>query len=407
VTKTAQCLDEDAPIPAAVAATTFEQLGVAPPLVELLASQGITIPFPVQALTIGDGLAGRDVCGKAKTGSGKTLAFGLPLLMRVSKGAARRPRALVLVPTRELALQVGDVLSPLAAAVDRHVAVVYGGADIERQVKRLRQGADVVIATPGRLIDLGERGEASLEDIEIVVLDEADRMADMGFLPQVDWLLRRIKAKHQTMLFSATLDGDVDRLVRRHLHDPVRHEVASARPTVESMEHRFLQVHKMDKVKVAAAVCRGAAKALVFVRTKRGADRLVEQLRREGVRVAAIHGDLRQQVREKALGDFSSGRLHVLVATDVAARGLDIDDVDVVVHYDPPEDHKAYLHRSGRTARAGAGGVVATLVLWDQILEVERIQKRLGLVLPIVEVFSNDPRLVDLAGWSPADEGAA
>jgi len=408
VTKTTiRTSEDDAPIPAAVAATTFEQLGVAPPLVETLSSQGITVPFPVQALTIGDGLAGRDVCGKAKTGSGKTLAFGLPLLMRVSKAAERRPRALVLVPTRELALQVGEVMAPLAAAVDRRVVVVYGGADIERQVKKLHKGADVVIATPGRLIDLGGRGEVFMDDIEIVVLDEADRMADMGFLPQVDWLLRRIKGAHQTMLFSATLDGDVDRLVKRHLTDPVRHEVASANVTVESMEHRFLQVHQMDKVKVAASICRNAAKALVFVRTKRGADRLVEQFRREGVRAAAIHGDLRQSSREKALEDFTTGRLHVLVATDVAARGLDIDDVDVVVHYDPPEDHKAYLHRSGRTARAGGSGVVATLVLWDQILEVERIQKRLSLLLPIVEVFSNDPRLADLAAWSAADEGAA
>jgi superfamily II DNA/RNA helicase len=347
------------------------------------------------------------VCGKAKTGSGKTLAFGLPLLMGVGKGGEGRPRGLVLVPTRELALQVGEVLGPLAEAVDRKVVVVYGGADIDRQVKKLRKGADVVVATPGRLIDLGERGEASMEDLEIVVLDEADRMADMGFLPQVDWLLRRIARPHQTMLFSATLDGDVDRLVRRHLRDPVRHEVVSATTTVDSMEHRFLHVHQMDKVKVAAAICRGAAKALVFVRTKRGADRLVEQLRREGVRAEAIHGDLRQSSREKALDQFSAGKLHVLVATDVAARGLDIDDVEVVVHYDPPEDHKAYLHRSGRTARAGGSGVVATLVLWDQLLEVERIQKRLSLVQPIVEVFSNDPRLADLAGWPPVDEGAA
>ncbi|HUO49139.1 MAG TPA: DEAD/DEAH box helicase [Acidimicrobiales bacterium] len=400
--ETAGGVDLDVPAPT----TTFEALGVAPELIGLLDAQGIRTPFPVQAITIPDGIAGRDVCGKAKTGSGKTLAFGLPLLMRVAKAEACRPRALVLVPTRELAVQVADVLEPLGAAVDRDVVVVYGGADIERQIKKIRKGVDVVIATPGRLIDLTDRGEISVADIEVAVLDEADRMADMGFLPQVDWVLRRIEAEHQTMLFSATLDGDVDRLVRRHLKDPVRHEVASARPTVESMEHRFLQVHQMDKVKVAASICAHASKAIVFVRTKRGADRLVEQLDREGVRAAAIHGDLRQANREKALEQFASGKLHVLVATDVAARGLDIEDVDTVVHYDPPEDHKAYLHRSGRTARAGGSGVVATLVLWNQILEVERIQKRLGLVTPIVEVFSNDPRLKDLAGWQP-DEGAA
>ena len=397
----------DSAVPAAVAATTFEALGVAKPLVDELAGQGITVPFPVQALTIADGIAGRDVCGKAKTGSGKTLAFGLPLLMRVGRAAQHKPRGLVLVPTRELAVQVGEVMAPLAAAVDRRVVVVYGGADIERQIKKLRRGAEVVVATPGRLIDLGERGEVSLEDIEVVVLDEADRMADMGFLPQVDWLLRRVAGPHQTMLFSATLDGDVDRLVRRHLSDPVRHEVISTHQTVDSMEHRFLQVHQMDKVKVTSAICRGANKVLVFVRTKRGADRLVEQLGKERVRAAAIHGDLRQSSREKALEDFTAGKMHVLVATDVAARGLDIDDVDVVVHYDPPEDHKAYLHRSGRTARAGSSGVVATLVLWDQILDVERIQKRLGLTFPIVEVFSNDLRLPDLASWAPIGEGTA
>jgi len=398
--------EEDSSEPEPVLATTFEELGVAPELVAVLASQGIKAPFPVQAITIPDAIAGRDVCGKAKTGSGKTLAFGLPLLMRLGTPAPRRPRGLVLVPTRELAIQVAEVLKPLADAVGRRAVVLYGGADIERQIKKLHKGVDVVIATPGRLIDLSDRGEVSVADVEVAVLDEADRMADMGFLPQVDWVLRRIEKPHQTMLFSATLDGDVDRLVRRHLTDPVRHEVASARPTVDSMEHRFLRVHQMDKVKVAAAICRGASKVLIFVRTKRGADRLVEQLQREKVRAAAIHGDLRQSSREKALLDFTSAKLPVLVATDVAARGLDIEDVDVVVHYDPPEDHKAYLHRSGRTARAGGKGVVATLVLWDQILDVERIQKRLGLVAPIDEIFSNDPRLADLSGWQ-ADEGAA
>jgi superfamily II DNA/RNA helicase len=398
--------DEDSTEPEPILATTFEELGVAPELVAVLSSQGIKAPFPVQAITIPDGIAGRDVCGKAKTGSGKTLAFGLPLLMRLSPPAPRRPRGLILVPTRELAIQVAEVLEPLAEAMGKRAVVLYGGADIERQIKRLHKGVDVVIATPGRLIDLSDRGEVSVADVEVAVLDEADRMADMGFLPQVDWVLRRIEKPHQTMLFSATLDGDVDRLVRRHLTDPVRHEVASARVTVDLMEHRFLQVHQMDKVKVAASICRGASKTLVFVRTKRGADRLVEQLQREGIRAAAIHGDLRQSSREKALLDFTSSKLPVLVATDVAARGLDIEDVDVVVHYDPPEDHKAYLHRSGRTARAGGRGVVATLVLWDQILEVERIQKRLGLVAPMDEIFSNDPRLANLSGW-PATEGAA
>jgi superfamily II DNA/RNA helicase len=393
--------DEEIPVP-----PTFEALGVSPRLVAALAAQGITAPFAIQGITIADGLLGKDICGKAKTGSGKTLAFGLPLLMRAGKGASCRPRGLVLVPTRELAIQVAEVLSVLAEAVDRSVVVVYGGADIERQIKQIRKSVDIVIATPGRLIDLLDRGEVSVADIEVAVLDEADRMADMGFLPQVDWVLRRIEHPHQTMLFSATLDGDVDRLVRRHLVNPVRHEVQSETTTVERMEHRFIQVHQMDKVKMAAAISRGAKKAILFVRTKRGADRLVERLAEEKVHAAAIHGDLRQNLREKAMVDFSSGKLSVLVATDVAARGLDIDDVDVVVHYDPPEDHKAYLHRSGRTARAGEAGVVATFVLWDQILEVERIQKRLGLQAPIVEMFSNDPRLANLAAWQPGETPA-
>ncbi|MDA8341220.1 MAG: DEAD/DEAH box helicase [Actinomycetota bacterium] len=383
---------------------SFESLGVDPALVAVLDEQGITTAFPIQALTVADGLAGRDVCGKAKTGSGKTLAFGLPLLQRTAADPATapgRPRALVLVPTRELAVQVTEVLVPLGKAVGLRVVAVYGGADIDRQVSKIRKGVDVVIATPGRLIDLGDRGELSVADVETLVLDEADRMADMGFMPQVEWVLRRLERAHQTLLFSATLDGAVDRLVSRYLTDPVLHEVASPRTTVEAMEHRFLEVHQMDRVKVCAAICRNSSKTIVFVRTKRGADRLVEQLQKEGVRAAAIHGDLRQVQRERTLADFSEDKLPVLVATDVAARGLDIDAVDVVVHFDIPEDHKAYLHRSGRTARAGQAGVVVTLVQWNQILEVERIQARIGLRLPIVEVFSNDPRLADLAGWHP------
>jgi superfamily II DNA/RNA helicase len=229
----------------------------------------------------------------------------------------------------------------------------------------------------------------------------------MGFTPQVEWLLRHLVKPHQTMLFSATLDGDVDRLVRHELRDPVEHEVVSAMPTVTEMSHRFIQVHQMDKVKVAAKICSHARRSIVFSRTKRGADRLTDALRREGVEARAIHGDLRQQVRERALRSFSTGRLPVLVATDVAARGLDVDDVDVVIHFDPPEDHKGYLHRSGRTARAGKDGLVVTLVLWNEQTDVERIQKRLGLSAPIVEMFSNDPRLTHLDSWEPAPSSVA
>jgi len=387
-------------------ATTFAGLGVAPELVEALERQGIRRPFPVQQLTIQDALAGRDVCGKAKTGSGKTLAFGLPMLMRTPRAVSRAPTSLVLVPTRELAVQVADVLRILARTVDRRVLPVYGGTDLDRQTRQLAKGTDIVVATPGRLIDLADRKAVRLDSVSTLVVDEADRMADMGFLPQVEWLLRLMPSERQTLLFSATLDSAVDQVVRRHLRDPVLHHVQANQVTVEEMEHRFFKVHQLDKAKVCAAIVAGSTKALCFCRTKRGADRLVDDLRREGVRAAAIHGDLRQTAREKALEDFASGKLPALVATDVAARGLDIDGVDVVVHYDPPEDHKAYLHRSGRTARAGEGGVAVTLVLWDQELAVERLQRRIGLRLPIVEVFSNDLRLAKLADWSPAPSQA-
>jgi superfamily II DNA/RNA helicase len=386
---------------------TFESLGVGEQLCKTLADQGITTAFPIQALTIVDALAGRDVCGKAKTGSGKTLAFGLPMLERLvaryrtsppPSGHPAQPGGLVLLPTRELAVQVHDVLKTLAHELSLRVVAVYGGADIEKQIRQLRKGCEIIIATPGRLIDLGDRGELSVAGLDVLVLDEADRMADMGFMPQVEWVLRRLDKKpHQTLLFSATLDGAVDRLVSRYLTDPVFHEVQSSTATVARMVHHYFQVHQLDKVKVAAAICRANDKVLLFVRTKRSADKLVEQLAKEHIVAGAIHGDLRQSQRERALADFTKGSLHALVATDVAARGLDIDAVDVVVHYDPPEDEKAYLHRSGRTARAGTAGVVVSLLLWNQVVDAQVTMKRLGLRLPIVEVFSNDEALKDLA----------
>jgi superfamily II DNA/RNA helicase len=382
--------------------TTFESLGLSPDLVDALSAAGIAHPFPIQSLTIPDALAGRDVCGKAKTGSGKTLAFGLPLLERTPKAEPRHPTALVLVPTRELAVQVQEVLEPLGKKRDVRVAVVYGGQSLEKQARQLEDGVEIVVATPGRLIDLLDRKSVFLDALTCVVLDEADRMADMGFLPQVEWVLRHVGGPHQTLLFSATLDGAVDVLVKRYQRDPVHHEVESRTITVEEMAHRFLLVHEMDKAKVAASISNGVARTMIFTRTKRGADRLAASLKQEGVRAAAIHGDLPQKLRERALDDFQQGRLPVLVATDVAARGLHIDDVDVVVHYDPPQDHKAYLHRSGRTARAGEAGLVVTLVLWNEELEIKRLLPRIGVKQPLVEVFSNDPRLADLVAWDPS-----
>jgi superfamily II DNA/RNA helicase len=376
--------------------TTFRDLGLRAELVDALAAQGIDEPFAVQTATISDALAGRDVCGKAKTGSGKTLAFGLPALQRVSQARPGHPTALVLVPTRELARQVVDVLTPLGKEVGVRVAAFYGGTSMDRQIRNLRRRIEIAVATPGRLIDLLERNELDLDAVEILVVDEADRMADMGFLPQVEWLLRRVPTTRQTLLFSATLDREVDVLVRRYMSDPVRHEVESETQTVDEMVHRFLKVHELDRVKVLAAIAAGVSRTMVFCRTKRGADRLVSQLKREGVRAGAIHGDLRQVARERALRDFTDGNHAVLVATDVAARGIHVDDVDVVIHFDPPDEHKGYVHRSGRTARAGNEGVVVTFVLWNQELDVERLQRRLGMREPIIEVFSNDPRLADL-----------
>lgn len=382
--------------------TTFESLGVADDVCHALRERGITSAFPIQEMTIPDILAGRDVCGKAKTGSGKTLAFGLPLLQILPHAKPGRPTGLALVPTRELATQVRDELLPAAHARGVRITAIYGGDPIEKQIKDLKNGVDFAVCTPGRAIDLIERGDLSVADVRHVVIDEADRMADMGFLPQVEWILRNVEGTHQTLLFSATLDGVVDSLVRRYQHDPTRHEVASKGVNVEEMTHRFLVVHQMDKVKVTAAIIRNTGRTMVFTATKHGADRLAGKLEDEGVSAAPIHGDLRQKFRERALADFSNGKLSALVATDVAARGIHVDDVDVVIHYDPPSDHKTYVHRSGRTARAGESGVVVSLVLFNEELEIKRMQKRLGLDLPLIEVFSNDPRLADVVHWDDA-----
>ncbi len=384
--------------------TTFQKLGVADDLSHALSERGIDNAFAIQEMTIPDILAGRDVCGKAKTGSGKTLAFGVPLLQILPHAQPGRPTGLALVPTRELATQVRDELLPLAHSRGVRIAAIYGGDPIDKQIKALKSGVDLAVCTPGRAIDLIERGDLSVADVRHVVIDEADRMADMGFLPQVEWILRNVEGTHQTLLFSATLDGVVDSLVRRYQHEPARHEVESKGVTVEQMTQRFLTVHEMDKARVAASIARSSDRTMVFTNTKHGADRLATKLADLDVAAAAIHGDLRQNLREKALHNFSSGKLKVLVATDVAARGIHVDEVDVVIHYDPPNDHKTYLHRSGRTARAGESGLVVSLVLWNQELEVKRLQKRLGLDMPIVEMFSNDPRLADLASWDPSSD---
>ncbi|MEO1062995.1 MAG: DEAD/DEAH box helicase [Actinomycetota bacterium] len=380
--------------------TTFADIGVSADLSDALADQGITEPFAIQEMTVRDGLAGRDVCGKAQTGSGKTLAFGLPLVSRTDRADDGKPTALILVPTRELANQVAEVVAPLGEVRDLRSIAVYGGTNLDRQIEEIKAGIDIIIATPGRLIDLIDRGAMDVAGIQRVVIDEADRMADMGFLPQVEWVLRHIETEHQTMLFSATLDGAVDHVIKRHLSDPVLHEVVTEQVTVDQMQHRFFKVHEMDRVRVVAAIVNNHSKTIIFTNTKRAADRLVRDLNREGVRVQAIHGDLRQQAREKALEQFSVGKLPALVATDVAARGIHVDDIGVVVHFDPPDDHKTYLHRSGRTARAGSTGVAVSLALWDQEIKIKQLQRRLDLNSPLVEVFSNNPRLADLVdGW--------
>ncbi len=381
---------------------TFADLGVPEELLVALKERGIDSPFPVQALTIPDGLAGRDVCGQAKTGSGKTLAFGIPLVTLCREAKPNRPTALVLVPTRELAIQVDSELRWMAEARGLRAVAVYGGSSMEAQRSALVAGCEIVVATPGRLIDLIGRGDIDLGDVAFLVLDEADRMCDMGFMPNVEWLIRHMSKDRQTLLFSATLGSDVNTLVKHELRDPVRHTVESDSSTVEESRHFFLKVHEMDRVKVVASIVKNFERSIVFCNTKRMCDRLADDLKDANVQARAIHGDLDQTRRVRALRQFTEGQITTLVATDVAARGLHIDGVDVVIQFDPPDDHKTYLHRSGRTARAGASGIVVTLVLWNQVMEIGKLQKRLGLSLPIPEVFSNDPHLAQLETWDPA-----
>lgn len=385
-----------------IAPLSFADLGVPEELLVALKERRIDAPFPVQALTIPDGLAGRDVCGQAKTGSGKTLAFGIPLVTLCKRAEPHFPTALVLVPTRELALQVDGELRWMAEARGLRAVAIYGGASMEAQRSALAAGCEIVVATPGRLIDLMGRGDINLSKVSFLVLDEADRMCDMGFMPNVEWLIRHMSKDRQTLLFSATLGSDVNTLVKHELRDPVRHTVESDSTTVEESRHFFLKVHEMDRVKVVASVVGHFERAIVFCNTKRACDRLSDDLKDAGVEARAIHGDLDQTRRNRALRQFSEGQIKVLVATDVAARGLHIDGVDIVVQFDPPDDHKTYLHRSGRTARAGESGIVVTLVLWNQVVEIGKLQKRLALNLPISEVFSNDPNLANLDTWEPA-----
>lgn len=378
---------------------TFARLGVPAPLVAALARQGIDAPFPIQVATLPDTLAGRDVLGRGRTGSGKTLAFSLPLVARLT-GGRRRPRqarALVLVPTRELANQVLAVVQPLAQAADLTSTVVFGGVGQNPQVKALAAGVDVLIACPGRLEDLIGQGHADLSGVEVTVLDEADHMADLGFLPAVQELLDQTDASTQRLLFSATLDRGVDKLVRQYLKDPAIHAVATAASRVTTMDHRVWAVQHDAKTEIAAEVASRPGRTLIFVRTKHGADRLAIQLRKTGVEAGAIHGNLTQHARKRALDDFTTGHARVLVATDVAARGIHVDDVDLVVHFDPPADHKDYLHRSGRTARAGASGTVLSLVTSDQVRDHQRLRERAGVEASALTVVPGHPAVREVA----------
>lgn len=389
----------DRPEPAEL--PSFAELGLPTPLLRALADAGLTHPFAIQAATMPDALAGRDVLGRAATGSGKTLAFGLPMLARLAEsGSARpkRPRGLVLVPTRELAAQIADALLPYARALGLWCRVVVGGASFTRQVDGLRRGVDLLIATPGRLSDHVRQGTCQLDDVAITALDEADQMADMGFLPQVREILNLIDRNGQRLLFSATLDREVDSLVREYLHDAVTHSVAPPVASITTMQHHLLVVSAQDKPGVVAEVAAREGRTIMFVRTKHHVDRLAERLRSVGVRAGALHGGKAQNARTRILADFRDGYTPVLVATDVAARGIHVDDVSLVVHVDPPADPKDYLHRAGRTARAGEAGTVVTLVTHSQRRAVLGLTKRAGVRPVSTTVRPGDAELHRITG---------
>ncbi|MFI1048837.1 DEAD/DEAH box helicase [Streptomyces griseoruber] len=387
--------------PALPAVEDFAALDMPSGLLKTLTAQGVTAPFPIQAATLPNSLAGRDLLGRGRTGSGKTLAFGLALLARTAglRAAPRAPLALVLVPTRELALQVTDALTPYATAVNLRLATVVGGLSITKQADALRRGTEVVVASPGRLNDLVERGDCVLDQVRITVLDEADQMTDMGFLPQITKLIRLVRPDGQRLLFSATLDANIDRLVQQFLTDPVVHSVDPSAGAVTTMEHHVLHLQdETDKKAVTTRIAARDGRVILFLDTKRSADRLAKRLLAVGVRAAALHGGRSQPQRNRTLEQFKNGQVTALVATNVAARGIHIDDLDLVVNVDPPTDHKDYLHRGGRTARAGGSGSVVTLVLPDQKRDVTRLLSDAGIRPRTARVTSGDTELATLTG---------
>ncbi|WP_026313501.1 DEAD/DEAH box helicase [Actinomadura flavalba] len=379
---------------------SFGELGLPADLVAALARQGIDAPFPIQAAAIPDVMAGRDVLGRGKTGSGKTLAFGLPMLARLAgrRAASKRPLGLILVPTRELAQQVQTNLEPLGRSVGLHFKTVIGQTSMFKQIDALRRGVEILVATPGRLKDLMRQGACDLSDIEIVVLDEADHMADMGFLPDVTDILDQARPGGQRLLFSATLDRDVDVLVKRYLNDPVTHAIGPVDESVDTMDHHLLLVAPKEKSLITAEIANREGRTILFARTKHGVDRLAKQLTQVGVRAAGLHGGKSQGLRTRTLHEFREGSINVLVATDVAARGIHVDDVSLVMHVDPPADHKDYMHRAGRTARAGEKGTVVTLVLPHQVRSTSAMTRRAGIEAPRLKAISGDGRLVELTG---------